>query len=113
MKGMALLSAPNVRVLDELPLAAVPDLLELQRHLNGGYIERVPGFTSIEHRGEVRRCIAFCDEDGKMKGLPINHYATILWKFACQRLKPDETVTDRLCGSVLIIYGDDELMSKL
>jgi hypothetical protein len=113
MKGTMLISEPNVRVLDERELDRVPDLLELQRLLNGGYLERVPGFTSIAHGGEAHRCVAFCDEDGKMKGLPVNHYATILWKFACVRIRPEETPPDRLCGPVLIIYGDDELMSKL
>lgn len=113
MKGTLLVSSPNVRVLDELPLDHCPDNHELQRHLGGGWLEQVPGFNTVATRGQLHRCIAFSDEDGKMKGLPRNHYATVLWKLAWKRTKPDLELPSFLVGPVLIIYGDDELMSNL
>jgi hypothetical protein len=113
MKGMMLTSSPNMRVLDEHPLDRAPDLSEIQGHLGGGYLERVPGFTTIAHKGEVHRCVAFADEDGKMKALPTNHYATTLWKFAGTRTNPDLMLMERLCGPVVVLYGDDEFMAAL
>lgn len=50
------------------------DLAELQK-LVGGFIEAVPRFTMYEKR----RCVVYCNEDGKSKALPINKKATTLW----------------------------------
>lgn len=55
-----------------------PNLLQLQRAV-GGYIEPVPGFTTLD--GHTRGT-AFCNEDGISKGLPINSLATEHWRKA-------------------------------
>lgn len=52
----------------------VADLAELQK-LVGGFIELVPRLTMYNKR----RCVAYCNEDGKSKALPINEKATTLW----------------------------------
>src|SRR5262245_6759022 len=56
-------------------------LAELQK-LVGGYIEPVPYFSSIQHGGRRRHCVAFCNEDGKRLDLPRNVVADLLWREA-------------------------------
>src|SRR5215831_20704522 len=44
--------------------------------LDGGTLEQVPNFTTYDGQ----RCVAFCDEDGKDKGLKYNYHGTaLLW----------------------------------
>lgn len=78
--------------------------LEKLQQMVGGYIEVVPYFTSYE--GE--RCIAFCDEEGKLKGKSVNAVATNLWydQFA------EIAQADVLVGDIVIVQGAD-LMRKL
>jgi hypothetical protein len=68
----------------------------------GGYIEEVPGFTKF-HR---KACVAFCNEEGKLKGLPVNSVATNLWRKQTQ-------AGDFLVGNVVIVQGDDAFMESL
>lgn len=85
-------------------LAAPPALQDLQGGV-GGYIQLVPYFT----RYEGQPCVAFCDEDGKRKGLPINQRATELWT----ELEPRFIRRDVLVGPVVIVTGDKALMREL
>jgi hypothetical protein len=66
---------------------------------NGGYVEAIRFGPT---------CIAMCDEDGKMKGLPRNEVATMLTKLVGTPLISH----DYLVGPVLIVgpvdqYGDE------
>ena len=81
-------------------LAAPPALEELQRGV-GGDIELVPYFTKYEGKP----CVAFCDEDGKRKGLPINDHATALWHALVAALRG----RDVLVGPVVIVSGAEVL----
>jgi hypothetical protein len=85
-------------------LAAPPALKALQAGV-GGYIQLVPYFLCYE--GEP--CIAFCDEEGKLNGLPVNERATALWHM----LEPRFIRQDVLVGPIVIITGDQELMRAL
>ena len=50
----------------------VPDLEHLKAALGGGWLEAIRGnFDGTDWFG-------YCDEEGKIKGLPINHLATTL-----------------------------------
>ena len=60
------------------------DLPVLQKAV-GGYLETVPLFHSIMHGGKLHRCVAFCDEDGKRKELPLNDLACAAWDAALRR----------------------------
>jgi hypothetical protein len=88
-------------------------LEELKAGIGGGYIELVPGFTSIGVAGVVMDCVAFCDEDGKRKELPINHQATEFWRVALERRGLRMPIADQLCGDIAIIFGDKEFMATL
>lgn len=79
-------------------------LQHLRAGLDGGLIELVPGFTSW-HGFE---CCAFCDEEGKIKRLPVNHVATAEWE-KCVGHKLD----DVLVGPVVVVFGDPEFMEML
>jgi hypothetical protein len=84
------------------PCSSLP--LEKLQSMVGGYIESVPHFRSYE--GE--KCIAFCDEEGKLKGRQINLTATNLWHDQV----PAIVGHDVLVGDILIVQGAD-LLGKL
>lgn len=68
--------------------------------LDGAYLEVVPNFDKYGNAP----CVAFCDEEGKLKGLPLNPKATYLW-YAC--LAPQPFVVDHLHGPIVIVTADD------
>lgn len=59
--------------------AKSPNLGELQRAV-GGCIETVPHLTSFTQAGRKVRCVAYADEEGRLKGLPRNDAASKLWR---------------------------------
>lgn len=81
--------------------ARLPNLKELQSALNG-YIELVPFFSSCRPLfKDALRCEAYCNEDGKVIGLPRNILATRLWHGIAPQM-----AGDYLAGPVIIISGD-------
>jgi hypothetical protein len=87
-------------------------LRELRAALGGGYLEMVPHFDSFEFGGEVHPCVAFCDERGKLEGLPTNERATAAWADALERCGA-QLRHDFLVGPVLIVIGDEDFMAAL
>ena len=71
----------------------------------GGNIELIGGFETYEGKPAG---LALCNEEGKLKGLPINQKATRAWRDALG-FDPG----DILVGDVVIITGDDELLETL
>jgi hypothetical protein len=78
--------------------------LETLQKLVGGYIERVPHFGSFGGQ----KCIAFADEDGRMKAKPINEKATELWFEAAGSKKGVslDYIKNFLVGDVVILLGE-------
>jgi hypothetical protein len=119
MKGTIITIKPGSGGQLATPVEDKPTLPVLKAAIGGGYLELIPRFTSIEHQGELCNCVAFCDEDGKMKDLPVNERATILWHQALQRtghpglLMPMGRLADYLVGQIAIVIGDDEFMEAL
>lgn len=72
------------------------------RAVLGGWIEFAPYFTQF--RGE--QAVAVIDEEGKLKGLPVNRKATTHW-LECVR------TNDVLQGRVIVLTGDDEFFADL
>lgn len=64
--------------------------------LVGGCIETVP---LLQKRGEFS--VAYCDEEGQIKGLDFNHEATRLW-LECLKGKGPLRYEPRLFGPVLL-----------
>jgi len=83
-----------------------PPELELLKKAVGGYIELVPGLNKIKRTP----CVAFCNEEGKLQGLPLNIKATELWANSGAF---KHILSDVLCGDVIVITGDEELMRSL
>jgi len=77
------------------------DLKTLQDKV-GGHIETVPYLT--EYDGE--RCVAYCNEYGKVNGLAFNPAATDLWH------KVTGYTQDVLLGDVVILVGDDKFLGR-
>jgi hypothetical protein len=95
------------------PVVVTPKYEMIKDGLNGGWLELVPLFD--RYKGE--RCVVFCDEEGRLNGLPRNPIATALWH-ACIRargLDPMRVLTppdaiDGLVGPIVIISCDEELL---
>jgi hypothetical protein len=91
----------NVQV-EELEI--VPNLHKLKWGLDGGLLEIVPFFNKFMGR----HCIAFCDEEGKMKNLPANQIAQSFWEKASPVAH-----NDHLVGPIVIIIGSQGFLARL
>ena len=89
---------------DEDSSAATSLSLDMMQKAVGGYIEVVPLFRKYD--GE--KCVALCDEEGKLKRKQVNIKATQLWH---DQLGP-RAAMDVLVGDILIVRGKD-LLAKL
>jgi hypothetical protein len=113
MKGtMVVLPAREKRALIH-QFSRTPTLEELKAGIGGGYLELIPGFTTVGYAGVVMTCVAFCDEDGKRKELAFNETATQIWQAALRRRTPLRVMPDHLVGDVVILFGDREFMGSL
>ncbi len=83
-------------------IQGAPSLEDMQSGV-GGYIQLVPGFT--KYKGDD--CVAFCNEEGKLKGLPINALATVEWRKCAPRN------WDILVGDIVVITGDRQFLDSL
>jgi hypothetical protein len=119
MKGTIITIQPHGGGKLATPVDGPPTLALLKNAIGGGWIEVIPEFDSIEHEGRVYRCVAFCDEEGKLKQQPLNRLATELWNKAALRaggrgiLLPDGQAVDVLVGQIAVVIGDDEFMKAL
>ena len=78
----------------------------------GGYVETVPHLTLVRIGNVVRQCVAFCNEEGKIEGLPYNHQATMAWEDAiiAQGLG---VISDVLVGDVVFVCGPPSFLKQL
>jgi hypothetical protein len=132
MKGTMLTISVNGTV-KTTPLNGPPDLDTMQEAV-GGYITQVPYLDSVEHAGTVYQCVAFVDEEGMLKNKPVNEFANRIWDAALKRSGNEDVryrvgalaraidpsvseqthpLKDSLLGPIVIIYGDNDLMSEL
>lgn len=79
-----------------------PPTLETLQHNVGGWLELLPRWSKYDGN----KAIAFCDEEGLLKNLPVNKRATEMWKaqFAS---------AVALRGTVIVLSGVHEFMSEL
>lgn len=126
MTGYVITVYPGGRVSAEeyRPASALKQV----QHAVGGYIETVPLMETVEFGPvilalEIRDlpafeqpCVAFCNEDGKVDGLPVNITATQLWAESLvsaghARIGPNGKIpmSDVLVGPVAFVVGADAL----
>ena len=87
-----------------------PDI-EILQWIVGGYIEVVPYLEQCIYNGKVRKCVAFCNEEGKVHDLPVNERATRL--LHAQQRRAGMQPHDVLVGDIAIVFGDAEFMRSL
>lgn len=88
---------PSGAVEHHPPQADLPTLEWLQAQVEG-YIEAVPYLETYEDRP----CKAWANEEGKLRGLPLNPGATEVWREA---VRP-HVLNDVLVGTVVIVSAD-------
>lgn len=91
--------------------ATRPTLDLLQEAVGGGSIETVPFLNTVMIDGKLTKCMAFCDEEGKIKGQLPNAVATRLWDAAMTRQGRGND--DLLVGTICIVWGDPAWMRAL
>jgi hypothetical protein len=79
-------------------LKAHPTTEQLQKAV-GGYIEVVPQFITYDGNP----CLVFCNEEGKLHGLPFNPFATKAWSKAIGQ--DVIRLGDLLVGDIAIVMG--------
>lgn len=111
MKGKIIRYVPGLPEPTVFDVDQLPKLAFLQSAV-GGYIETVPFWETYGDEP----CLAFCNEEGKLLGLPYNDSATRAWHAAFIRTL-DHPMTfsefiqrDQLAGPVVVITGDAEFM---
>jgi Domain of unknown function (DUF3846) len=85
-------------------LTSQPTLEQLQKGA-GGHIEVVPYFNTFAER----KCIAFCNEEGKLHGYQYNIHAQKLWEKAYGK----EITVDYLVGPIVVIVGSESFLAQL
>ena len=92
-------------------LNRAPTLDDIKSAIGGGHIELVSTFNAFRHEGNYFACAVFCDEEGKIKQLPVNKYATVLWAniLRCEYSE----MLDYIAGDIAIVFGDSEFESEL
>lgn len=106
MKGQMIVITPESTpaTVAKHQLTSAPELQELKKHV-GGYIELVPGFSLFVTNEGIHPCIAYCNEDGRSMGLPLNQTASEMWA--------DNDPRYPLMGTIVILIGDQEFMNSL
>jgi hypothetical protein len=85
-----------------------PNICEMLRKIVGGHIEQVPAFNTFMWKKVRRKCFAFCNEEGKIQDLPINHRATFYWLNAA-----GEPLMDILVGDIAVVIGDSDFLKEV
>ena len=109
MKGKMVTVQPTGKLIVKDYNGEIP-LEDLQQGVEG-YLEAVPCFDYYMHEDKLHRCVAFCNEEGKLSSLPVNIVANFLWGISLARHKMD--LDDTLVGNIVIVFGDKEFMEAL
>jgi hypothetical protein len=114
MKGEFFVYKPGHGEPERTVIDGEPTLEALQGAIGGGDLEAIQHFTKLP---DGRPCVAFCDEHGKLKELPVNDAATAIWHAHIERVYGRPAMNagylDTLRGWVLCVTGDAEFMGLL
>lgn len=110
MKGTMLIISPSGGI-KTVPLTKPPEAETLHSEV-GGWIEAIPHFSTIDYHGTIHQCVAFGNEEAKLKQMLRNQPATKIWYASLKRSGFNEPA-DYLAGKIIIIFGDRSLMKAL
>ena len=83
----------------------------------GGYLEVVPHFHSIDYDGAVRKCVALCNEEGKLDRPATDYRTTRRDGYGGKRCSAITASVapfpDYLVGNIVVLFGDREFMEAL
>jgi len=80
-----------------------PGWKEIQGYVDGMF-QVCPYFTSMELDGKkYKRGIAYCNEEGKIKGMAFNPIASALWLKSCPKGEPDRML---IAGPLLFVVKE-------
>lgn len=106
-------TVPKFFPIDETKLQTLKD------DISDGSIGIIHDWNSSKVGKERHRCFAFCDKDGKRRGVPINVIATATWRNSpneCGGDTPTAVTVARqgryLLGNIIVVIGD-ELVADL
>lgn len=71
----------------------------------GGYIETLPYFNKYQGK----RCVAYCNEEGKLKRMPFNIHGQDLW---LEALKKKDGSLDHIDINRTILVGNIAIVTK-
>ena len=72
---------------------------EQEKAAVGGYIQTIPYFTKMSYDGiDYNRGTAFCNEEGRLYGMPLNLIAMECWRVSCPKGDPSRMT---ICGNVI------------
>lgn len=94
-----------------VPLTKPPEVEDIHLAIDG-WIEAIPHFSTIDYHGEIRQCVAFGNEEAKLRQMLRNGPATKIWHASLKRSGFNEPA-DYLAGKIVIIFGDRQLMKAL
>lgn len=115
-RGRLYVIYPNVAEPRRVNLFSPPTTQELMLQMGDDDVtfEQVPRFNYFVEPGtpddSLSRCVAFCDEDGRRKALPVNDAATKMWSSAMGCVIPR---SEWLVGIVIVVTGDETFMEEL
>jgi hypothetical protein len=112
MRGKLIVFDPNGKVPIFVEYDRPVSAGELQGAV-GGYIETVPYFDTLLLDGKRERCVAFCNEEGKLGGLPMNEIAQALWADTLAYQGMTGVIDDYLVGPIAVVIGDQQFMDAL
>jgi hypothetical protein len=101
-KNYLIIVRPDSRHIAIEEVTHPPELDALQKIVDGN-IETVPHFQTIWGR----RCVAFCNEEGKLKKLPINLPAQHLW------MASKGGIGDILVGTIVVLAGTQAFLEQI
>lgn len=104
MQGKLVVIKPD-QTRTEVELTAAPKLPQLKEAMEGGLLEVVPYFRTFEGQS----CVAFVDDEGKLKRLVPNLEATEIW----HKQFPAAIGKDFLVGPLVVVVGDKALLRAL
>lgn len=110
MKGILHIIFPDKPV--EVRMVSAPVSFDELQRIVGGSVEVIQLWDHhLDFGGQMRSCIALCNDEAPMTGGMFNLYATAVWQFICR--SKGKKHDQRLTGPVVVCMGDQEFLESV